>query len=110
MCNLYGLKAVSVRAAQNWFKRFQSGNFDVKNEPRSGQPLTDKVEAILKKVKEDRHISSNITKELEIDHKTVLIRLKKSWILQKISTLEVHTAHRKKSNESCTHWRLTIET
>ncbi|GBP24411.1 Tubulin polyglutamylase TTLL5 [Eumeta japonica] len=40
---------VSVRVAQNWFKRFHSGNFDVKDEPRSGNPVTDKVDAILEK-------------------------------------------------------------
>ncbi|GBP85106.1 hypothetical protein EVAR_51225_1 [Eumeta japonica] len=32
-------------------------NFDVKDEPRSGRPITDKIDAILKKVKQDKHIS-----------------------------------------------------
>ena len=30
ICDIYGPSAVSVRVAQIWFKRFQSGNFDVK--------------------------------------------------------------------------------
>ncbi|GBP65088.1 Down syndrome cell adhesion molecule homolog [Eumeta japonica] len=41
--DVYGPNAVSVRVAQNWFKRFQSANFDVKDEPRSDRPVTDKV-------------------------------------------------------------------
>jgi len=45
--------------AQGWFKRFQSGNFDVKDAPRSGQPITGKVDEIREKVKQDRHISSH---------------------------------------------------
>ncbi|GBP95156.1 hypothetical protein EVAR_70382_1 [Eumeta japonica] len=46
--------AVQGRVAQNWFKHFQSGNFDVKDEPRSGRPVTDEVQAILEKVEPDQ--------------------------------------------------------
>ncbi|GBP60199.1 hypothetical protein EVAR_81344_1 [Eumeta japonica] len=38
---VYGPHAVSVTVSQNWFKRFQSGNFDDKDEPLSGRPVTD---------------------------------------------------------------------
>ncbi|GBP44518.1 hypothetical protein EVAR_86740_1 [Eumeta japonica] len=34
----------------------RSGNFDIKNEPRSGRPVTDKVDAMLAKVEQERHI------------------------------------------------------
>ncbi|GBP88639.1 hypothetical protein EVAR_103884_1 [Eumeta japonica] len=40
------LSRLSVRVAQNRFKRFQSGNFDVKDEPRSGRPVTDEIDVI----------------------------------------------------------------
>ncbi|GBP32205.1 hypothetical protein EVAR_27629_1 [Eumeta japonica] len=61
--NVYGLNTTSVRIPQNWLKCFQSGNFDVKDEPRSGRPVTDLVDAILEKVEHDWHISSyDITK------------------------------------------------
>ncbi|KAJ0177787.1 hypothetical protein K1T71_006660 [Dendrolimus kikuchii] len=78
ICDVYGPNAVSVRLAQIWFKRFQSGNFDIKNARRSGRPVTDKIDAIFEKVEQDRHISSyDVAGELEIDHKTVLAHLKK---------------------------------
>jgi len=64
--------------AQSWFKRFQFGNFEIKDAPRSGQPITGKVDEIIKKVEQDQHISSHdIGKELNIDHKTVLNYLEK---------------------------------
>ncbi|GBP95815.1 Histone-lysine N-methyltransferase SETMAR [Eumeta japonica] len=75
-CDVCVPNAVSVRVAQNWFKRFQSGNFGLKDEPRSGRPVTDKVDAILEKVEQDRHIISyDVAEELGIDHQTLLIHL-----------------------------------
>ncbi|XP_043502667.1 histone-lysine N-methyltransferase SETMAR-like isoform X1 [Polistes fuscatus] len=85
ICDVYGHDAVSVRVAQSWFKRFQSGNVDVKDAPRSGRPITEKVDEILEKVEQDRHISSHdIGKELNIDHKTVLNHLEKAGYKKKL--------------------------
>jgi len=39
--------------AQSSFKRFLSGNFDVKDASRSGRPITGKVDKIMKKVEQD---------------------------------------------------------
>ncbi|GBP38998.1 hypothetical protein EVAR_95618_1 [Eumeta japonica] len=44
--------------AQNWFKHYESGNFDVEHEPRCRRLVTDKVDAILDKVEKHRHINS----------------------------------------------------
>ncbi|GBP38582.1 hypothetical protein EVAR_96184_1 [Eumeta japonica] len=47
--------------------KYKSGNFDVKDEPPSGRPVT------------DRHVSSyDIAEELRVDQITVLIHLKKA--------------------------------
>ncbi|GBP39653.1 WD and tetratricopeptide repeats protein 1 [Eumeta japonica] len=67
----------------------------------------DKVDAILEKVEQDRHINSyDLTEELGIDHKTVLIHLKKAQNLDPTLTL----IERTKSNKLCTHLRFSIET
>lgn len=64
---------VLVRMAQIWFKRFQSGNFDISDAPCSSWSITEKVDEIMKKIEQNRHINSHhIVKELNIDHKTVL--------------------------------------
>ncbi|GBP46358.1 Putative uncharacterized protein FLJ37770 [Eumeta japonica] len=82
-CDVYRRNVVSVRAAQNWFKCFQSGHFDVKDEPRSGRPLTHKIDAVLEKVEEDRHINSyDIAEELVLTQNSFDL-FKKSWIYKK---------------------------
>ncbi|CAH2264971.1 jg5038 [Pararge aegeria aegeria] len=93
ICDVYGPSAATVRVAQIWFKRFQSGNFDVKDAPRSGRRITDKMDAIFATVEQDRHISSyEVAEELRIDHKTVLghfqiTRYTNSWIFVYLTSL-----------------------
>jgi len=48
ICDVYGHDA--IRVAQSWFKRFQSGNFDIKDASHSGRPITEKVEEIMEKI------------------------------------------------------------
>ncbi|KAL0859687.1 hypothetical protein ABMA27_010802 [Loxostege sticticalis] len=63
---------MSVRVAQIWFKRFQSGNLDVKDARRSGRPIMDIIDAIFEKVEQDQHIflahlkKTGYTKKLDI--------------------------------------------
>lgn len=91
ICAVYGPNAVSIRLAQMWFKRFKSGNFSVKDEVRSGRPVTDKISAIFEKVEQDRHISSyDIAEELDVDHKTVLRHLQKSGYKKKLDIWVPH--------------------
>jgi len=64
ICDVYGHGTVSVRMVQSWFKRFQSGNFDVKNTLRSGRPtgkVIGKVDEIMEKVKQDRRLAIMIS-------------------------------------------------
>ena len=91
ICDVYGHDAVSIRVAQSWFKRFQSGNFDVKDAPRSGRPITEKVDEIMEIIEQDRHISSyEIGKQLNIDHKTVLNHLQKAGYKKKLDVWVPH--------------------
>ncbi|GBP40022.1 Retinol dehydrogenase 10-B [Eumeta japonica] len=67
--------------------RFHSGNFDIKDALRSGRSVTDKADAILKKVELDQDISSHyITEKLGIDHKTILPHLKKAGYTKELDT------------------------
>ncbi|KAJ0171056.1 hypothetical protein K1T71_013255 [Dendrolimus kikuchii] len=82
---------ISVRVAQIWFKRFQSGNFDIKDARCSSRPVTDKTDAIFEKVEQDRHISSyDVAKKLRIDHKTVLVHLKTAGYTKKLDIWVPH--------------------
>lgn len=91
ICAVYGQGSLSKATAKRWFARFRSGNFDVKDAPRSGRPITEKVDEILQKIYEDRHISSyHIAEELNIDHKTVLNHLKKAGYKKKLDVWVPH--------------------
>ncbi|GBP54183.1 hypothetical protein EVAR_43208_1 [Eumeta japonica] len=84
ICDAYGLNAVSVRVAQK-IEVFQSSNFDVKDEPRSGRPVTHKVDGVLEKIEQDWH---------RTDYKIVLIHLKKAgWVCKKARYVGPTRAH-----------------
>lgn len=66
-----GEKAVSERRTQEWFARFHSGNFSVKDAPRSNRPVTEKVDEISQLMEQDRHAScQEMAEALNINHMT----------------------------------------
>jgi len=57
ICAIYDEDTLSKSAARKWFARFRVGNFDVKDDPRSGRPITEKFDEIeLVKVERDKHV------------------------------------------------------
>ncbi|KAL9919300.1 histone-lysine N-methyltransferase SETMAR-like [Glossina fuscipes] len=85
ICALYGQDTLSKATAKRWFSRFRSGNLDVQDAPRSGRPITEKVNEILAKVEQDRHVSSHdIARDLNINHQTVLNHLEKAGYKKKL--------------------------
>ncbi|QQP55627.1 Histone-lysine N-methyltransferase SETMAR, partial [Caligus rogercresseyi] len=53
--SVYGSNTVTANHAQFWFRIFCSGNFDVKDAPRSGRPIVENIDKILEIVESDRH-------------------------------------------------------
>ena len=91
ICEVYGADAVSERRTQEWFVRFCSGNFDVKDRPTSGRPVTEKVDEILQLVEQDRHVScQEIANALRINHVTVWNHLKKADYAKKLDVWVPH--------------------
>ncbi|XP_011053166.1 PREDICTED: histone-lysine N-methyltransferase SETMAR-like [Acromyrmex echinatior] len=74
--------SLSKSAARKWFARFCTENFDVKDELRSGRPITEKSDEIIEKVEHDKHVE--IARELGID-KTVLNHLHKTGYKKKLN-------------------------
>ncbi|KAG5305532.1 SETMR methyltransferase, partial [Acromyrmex insinuator] len=75
---------------REWFVQFYSGNFDVKDRPRSGRPVTEKVDEILQLVKQDRHVScQGIANALRINM-TVWNHLKKAGYAKKLDVWVPH--------------------
>lgn len=79
ICAVYGENAVTERTVQLWFNRFRTGNFDVKDAPRSGRPITAKANEILQMIELDRHATcQGIADTLGINHQTVWNHVKKA--------------------------------
>jgi len=69
---------------------FRAGNFDVKDEPRSGRPITEKSDEIMVKVERDKHVSTvEIARELGID-KTIVNHLHKAGYKKKLDVWVPH--------------------
>ncbi|GFT05791.1 histone-lysine N-methyltransferase SETMAR [Trichonephila clavipes] len=78
---VYCSYTVTANYVQFWFRRFRSGIFYVKDAPRTGKTVVDKITEII----EVRHVSSrSIAQELKIDHKTVLSHLRKVGFKKKL--------------------------
>jgi len=54
---VYGPDTVTANHAQFWFRRFRSGNFDVKD-ARSERPFVENGDKIMEIVESDRHVST----------------------------------------------------
>lgn len=93
ICDVYGPNALSIRVAQQWFERFRSGVVEVKDAPRSGRPITEKVDEIMEKIEQNRHISTrDIAKELNT---TVLNHLHKAGYSKKLDVWVPHELTKK---------------
>ncbi|XP_047344122.1 histone-lysine N-methyltransferase SETMAR-like [Vespa velutina] len=46
ICTVYGSYTTTIRTVCNWFKKFRAGNFDLKDEERSGRPATTDTDLI----------------------------------------------------------------
>ena len=63
----------------------------MKDETRSGRPITEKSDEIMEKVEHDKHVSTvEIARELGIDHKTILNHLHKTGYKRKLDVWVPH--------------------
>ena len=58
ICDVEGVGAVSKSTANNWFRRFQNGDTDLEDRPRTGRPEELDDEALLEEVEEDPKAST----------------------------------------------------
>ena len=73
--DVYGEKLLTERQCKNWFARFRSGDFDLKDTPRSGRPTQvedDKIKAMIENNR--RSTTREIAEKLNISH-TVPVRI-----------------------------------
>ena len=82
--DVYGERSLTERQCQNWFSRFRSGDFDLKDAPRSGRPTKvddDKIKAMIEN--NWRSTTQEIAEKLNISHRYVERHLKKLGYVNK---------------------------
>ena len=91
MSDLYGDKALKERQCQNWFRKFRSGDFSLKDEPRSGRPNEVDDDQIKALIELDRHITEReIGEKLNIPKSTVHYHIKSLGLLKKLDIWVPH--------------------
>ncbi|EZA48646.1 Histone-lysine N-methyltransferase SETMAR [Ooceraea biroi] len=91
LSDVYGEDALKLRQCQNWFTKFRSGDFNVKDAPRSGRPIEiddDKLKALIDSNR--RLTTREIAENLNISKSSVENHLKR---LGYISKLDISVPH-----------------
>ena len=73
---VYGEESLTERQYQKWFARFHSGDFDLKDVPRSRRPIEvdeDKIKAMMEN--NQRSTTQEIAEKLNISHTCVESRV-----------------------------------
>ncbi|GFW15989.1 histone-lysine N-methyltransferase SETMAR [Trichonephila clavipes] len=88
---VYGADTVTANYVHLWFPRFRSGIFDVKDAPRAPRSVFKNVDKTTEIIQVEWHVSSpRIAQELKIDHKIVLIHLRKVGFKKKLDVWVPH--------------------
>jgi histone-lysine N-methyltransferase SETMAR len=73
ICEAYGEGIVSVRTAQEWFKKFREGNEDLSDKPRSGRSREVNRQAVVNAIEEDPSMTTRmLADDFDCDHVTIL--------------------------------------
>lgn len=89
--DVYGEEALKERQCRNWFEKFRSGDFSLKDEHRSGRPYEvddDQIKAI---IESDRHTTvREIAERLNVSHPTIERHLKCLGLVKKLDIWVPH--------------------
>jgi len=84
LVEIYGEAALSEITCRDWFRRFKSGDFDVKDKEHAGRPKLVKdaeLEALLDK--DPCQTQKKLEKSLGVAQSTISMRLKRLEMIQK---------------------------
>ncbi|XP_044317366.1 protein GVQW3-like [Drosophila rhopaloa] len=67
---------LSLRTAEEWFRRFRAGENDTMDKPAGGRPVTTNTDQIMENIELDRQVTSrDIAEEIGVSHQTVFNHL-----------------------------------
>ena len=77
LCTVYGDEALKERQCQNWFDKFRSSDFSLKDEKRSGRTVEVDDDLIKAIIDSDRHSTTcEIAEKLHVSHTCIENHLK----------------------------------
>jgi histone-lysine N-methyltransferase SETMAR len=90
--DLYGADSITDRTAQRWFARFQDGNFDLEDTPRSGRPSDFDEDALQILLYSDpRQTTRELAEEMGTTHTTIENHLHSMGKVRKLGAWVPHT-------------------
>jgi [histone H3]-lysine36 N-dimethyltransferase SETMAR len=85
LSDVYGEDALTKRQCQNWFAKFQSGNFDIEDAPCSGRLVEADEDTIKVLIDENRRITTReIAERLNLSNSTVHDHFKRLGLISKL--------------------------
>ena len=82
---MYGEEVLKDRQCRNWFNKFRSGEFSLKEEQRSGQPNEVDDNQIKAIIKSDHHVTvREIVKMLKIPKSTIELHIQRLRLVKKL--------------------------
>lgn len=104
ICDVYGNDALDGRKCRRWFAKFSSGNFDLKDSPRSGRPKSIDKEALQAAVEANpKSTSRELAQQFNTTHTTIISCLHELGKISKLGSWVPHDLNDAKKNQ-----RLTI--
>lgn len=84
MVEVYGDAAPSETSCRDWYKRFKSGDFDIADKERPGQPKKFDDDELMALLNEDPcQTATQLAESLEVTHQAISKRLKTLGMVQK---------------------------
>jgi histone-lysine N-methyltransferase SETMAR len=78
ICDVYGKESTSKRTIERWFKKFQSGDTSLADDPREGRPTTFDENELLQLVEcNPRQSTRDLSAHFDCSHTTILEHLKR---------------------------------
>ena len=101
ICDVEGESTVAPRTAQKWFKRFNEGDFDLEDMPRSRRPtVLDEGDLQAAMDVESSSSTRDLAEELGGDQKTVWNHLKQLDVVHKKATTRPTRVDRSASRQT----------
>ncbi|CAF1574535.1 unnamed protein product, partial [Didymodactylos carnosus] len=72
ICRTMGQDIISTRTAQRWFSRFDNGDFELDDSPRSGRPTEIDLDQLKQLIEDDPRLATRcVAKQLGCSHTTI---------------------------------------